>query len=144
MNIRTVLGLLWVALVMGCATPESRIKKNPELFDALAPDVQASVMTGKIAIGFPKDAVYLALGKPNREYRRTTEKGTSEVWSYTATQTRMDRQRADVTVRYRDDSGRMRSSREDVWVDVEQKTEYERVRVEFVDGAVSGIETLDQ
>lgn len=144
MNLRAVLGLLLVTLVVGCATPESRIKKNPELFDALAPDVQASVMSGKISIGFPKDAVYLALGKPNREYSRTTEKGISEVWSYTATQTRTDRQRADVNVRYQDASGKMRSTREDVWVDVEQKTEYERLRVEFAEGVVSGIETLAQ
>lgn len=126
----------------GCATPESRIKKHPDLYEGLDPAVQAAVAEGRVAVGFSRDAVFLALGEPNRTYTRTTAEGASEVWSFTATQTRYDRQRADVRVRYRDADGRTRSSWEDVWVDVEQRQEYERLRIEFVDGVVTAIETL--
>ncbi|CAM2899517.1 hypothetical protein [Rariglobus hedericola] len=81
-------GLLVALLAMtlgfaGCATPDARIKRSPEVFARLSPDQQALVKEGRVAIGFDEDAVMLALGLPDRKWTRTDAKGTQEVWSYT-------------------------------------------------------------
>ena len=58
-----------------CSTPESRIKKNPELFNSFAPEVQAKVREGEIDIGFTQDMVRIALDRPDRSYTRSTAGG---------------------------------------------------------------------
>ena len=130
-------------LMSGCATPESRIKKNPEAFAALAPEVQEQVRAGKVDIGFPSAAVELALGAPDRRYtRKTTEGRATEVWSYTSDYTTTDRQRVDARVRGYDSRGRTRIYTDSVWVDVQQRQEYERLRIELENGRIVAIETL--
>lgn len=136
-------GLLAAAL-SGCATPDARIKKNPELFNSLSPEIQANVRQGKIDIGYPKAAVQLALGPADRQYTRRTAGGQKEVWSYTATYSTTDRQRVDARVRNRGTDGNLRTTTESVWVDVEQKHEYDRLRVEFEGDLVTAIESLDR
>lgn len=80
-----VVGLmLAVLLAGGCATPDARIKRSPEIFARLTPEHQALVKEGKVGIGFDTDAVLLAVGEPDRKWMRTDAAGTSEVWSYTA------------------------------------------------------------
>ena len=86
--------------------------------------------------------VTMAMGQPIRIYTRVTSGETIEVWSYTAKTTTMDRQRVNADFRYRDSSGRTRTTTDSVWVDVARETEYERFRVEFKDGKVSAIDTL--
>ena len=131
--------------VAGCSTPESRIKKNPELFEQLAPEIQAAVKLGHVDVGFPRDAVQLALGTPNRRYTRRVGGGkTVEVWSYTSSKTDYDRQRASVRIQAYDRNGNPRTYTDSTWVDVEQKTEFERLRVELENGLVTAIETLEQ
>src|SRR5258708_11078734 len=71
-----------VALVGGCATPEYRIKQNPEAFNRLTPSQQDLVKAGRVDVGFDKDAVKLALGSPDRVLERTDQNGPSEVWAY--------------------------------------------------------------
>lgn len=144
-TLRGLAGLGLAALVLaGCATPSSRIQDNPDLFNALAPEVQAKVQAGQIGIGFPQEAVFLALGKPDREYTRTTADGQVVVWSYIRTITSTDRQRVNVDVRYRDRDGRSRSSREWVWVDVSRDREFEHTRVEIIGGVVTAIEEVSR
>jgi len=144
-NALRVAGLALLVLVAaGCATPESRIKKNPELFNSLPPEVQEGVRQGKVDLGYNKGAVLLALGKPNREYTRRSAAGSKEVWSYTSTYTTTDRQRVDADVRYRGSDGRVRTTTDWVWVDVQQKHEYERLRVEFEGDVVIAVETLER
>lgn len=71
------------ALLLGaCATPQSRIERSPDSFQALTAEQQALVKDGKIAIGFSEDAVKLALGEPQRVTQRTDEKGRSTIWRY--------------------------------------------------------------
>ncbi len=135
------IGLL--ALV-GCATPESRIKEKPEVFAGFPPEIQANVRAGKIDIGYDKDMVYIALGKPQREYTRTTAQGTSDVWSYTATYTTTSRQLVDGPFRVRDSQGIYHSVSDSVWVDVQQQHEYEKLRVEFENGKVKAIENVQR
>ncbi len=149
MNLETftkfTLSVALALAVIGCSTPASRIKKNPELFASLAPEVQAAVKQGRIDVGFPRDAVQLALGTPNRHYTRRVAGGkTAEVWSYTATKIDYDRQRADVRIRAYDRNGNPHTYTDSTWVDVEQKTEFERLRVELENGVVTAIETLER
>jgi len=131
-------------IVSGCASPDYRIKKNPELFATFPPEVQALVQQGQIDIGFEPEMVRMALGEPNRVYTRQTAGDMIEVWSYTGRNTTTDRQRVNTDVRYRDNTGRYRTANDWVWVDVARETEYERVRVEFVAGKVSAIDTLQR
>jgi outer membrane protein assembly factor BamE (lipoprotein component of BamABCDE complex) len=71
-----------VLLLQACATPQSRIERNPDSFGALSAEQQALVRAGRIAIGFSEEAVRLALGEPQRISRRTDEKGEATVWRY--------------------------------------------------------------
>jgi len=71
----------------GCATPASRIKKNPELFASYPAEQQDLIKQGKVAIGFDMDAVRLALGAPDRVRTRTNNDGTSQIWSYVTYET---------------------------------------------------------
>lgn len=76
--------LLGVLVTGGCASPDARIRRSPEVFARLAPEQQALVKEGKVGVGFEADAVRLAVGLPDRRWTRTDANGTSEVWSYTA------------------------------------------------------------
>ncbi len=55
-----------LALLAGCSTIDSRIKENPATFSKLNPKQQQMVRNGYIAVGFPQDAVYIALDKPEK------------------------------------------------------------------------------
>lgn len=79
-----VIMVMAVGLLAGCATPDARIKRSPEVFARLSPEQQALVKEGKVGIGFDADAVRLAVGEPDRRWTRTDASGTSEVWSYIA------------------------------------------------------------
>lgn len=136
-------GLVWAgAMLAGCASPDYRIKQNPELFATFSPEVQEKVRKGEVDIGFSTEAVTMALGTPRRIYTRQTKEGQYEVWSYTSSYSTTDRQRVQADVRYRDITGRTRTTTEWVWVDVPRETEYETIRVEFSGGKVSAVETM--
>jgi hypothetical protein len=138
--------ILWLGVIglVGCASPEQRIKKNPDLFATFSPEVQDAVSRGEVLVGFTPEMVTMALGKPNRIYSRQTAEGVTEVWSYTATQSSIERQRVNAQFRSRDSNGRLRTNNDWVWVDVSRETEYERIRLDFVNGVVLAIETLQR
>src|SRR5687768_13634383 len=71
-----------LAFSFGCSTPETRIRKNPELFAQLAPEQQDLIRRGQVAVGFNAEMVRLALGEPDRYTTRTDQDGMSEVWHY--------------------------------------------------------------
>ena len=131
-------------LAAGCATPEARIRENPEAFAELNEDVQAKVRQGQIEVGYSSEAVHIALGDPDRKYARTTDAGTSEVWSYVGKEYYDEQQRVHATFRIRDSEGRSRRVRDSVWADVRHAREYERVRVELRDGRVVAIESIQR
>lgn len=68
--------------LVGCATPASRIRQNPTLFESYSVEQQDLIKQGKVAIGFDMDAVRLALGAPDRVRTRVTNDGASQIWSY--------------------------------------------------------------
>jgi hypothetical protein len=70
------------ALILGCSTPDSRIRNSPDEFARLNPDQQALVKAGQIAPGFDMGAVKLALGDPDRVVIITDAQGEHQVWHY--------------------------------------------------------------
>lgn len=142
---RPLFALAAVLLLAACAsTPESRIKKNPELFASFPADVQAKVQKGEVDIGFTPDMVELAKGKPSRTYSRRTAAGDTEVWAYSGYRYSTDRQRVEVRGRFADSAGRYHNYNDWVWVDVQRQTEYDAIRVEFTNGKVSALESADR
>ncbi|MEY4939366.1 MAG: hypothetical protein RIQ93_1101 [Verrucomicrobiota bacterium] len=61
--------------------PDSRARRNPELFARLTPEQQAMVRRGNVAVGFSPEMVRLALGQPDRIQERTDVRNR-EVWNY--------------------------------------------------------------
>ncbi len=141
-SLRPLLFLL-IPLLAGCATPESRIKKNQELFDTYSSSVQNAVRKGLVEPGFTEEMAYMALGAPDRKYTRVTATRKISVWSYTDTYTTPQQQRVEGSFRVKDGSGRYRTINDSVWVDVDQFHEYEKKRIEFEDGIVTAIEEAE-
>ena len=73
-----------VALLAGCATPQTRIADNRALYDTLSAESQTLIQEGRVAVGFTPEMVKLALGEPDRVYSRTDVGGKSESWAYTS------------------------------------------------------------
>jgi hypothetical protein len=136
-------GVVFAGFLCGCYTPASRIKKHPEIFDPLPPEIKAKVQLGEIEPGYTTNMVFLAKGRPDRKYRRVTNKRQTIIWSYVRTERRRDRERVSVPVRTRRDDGRYHTSHKRVWVDVDHEREYESERVEFRDNKVVAIETIE-
>jgi hypothetical protein len=84
MKTKTITLLLLVAalVVAGCASPASRIRRNPELFASIPAAEQELIKQGRIGIGFTPDMVRLALGEPDYIARRIDRTGTAEIWRY--------------------------------------------------------------
>ena len=75
--------LVGATLLSGCSTtPDHRIRRNQELYNSLPPEAQAAIRAGRVEVGFTPDMVLLALGKPASQHTRTSEQGTTEVWTY--------------------------------------------------------------
>ena len=133
---------LLVLVGAGCATPETRIRDNPALFASFPPDMQTKIRQGQIAIGFSQAAVRMALGEPARVYHRATTQGTNEVWAYTSYEYRTLPQYTAVMAPV---SGPWLNSAYPpgvVLLDVQQRQEYEALRVEFEGDKVTAIEAL--
>lgn len=77
-----LLSLLSLVLLAACASPETRIKDDPESYGKLTPLQQEQVRKGDISIDMPDFGVELALGKPDSVTERTEAKGTVSIWHY--------------------------------------------------------------
>jgi hypothetical protein len=71
----------------GCATPESRISKNPELYNSLPARQQQLVTQGQIAPGMSRNAVWLAWGGPGQKVNGYARGNATETWVYYTTTT---------------------------------------------------------
>ena len=77
-----------LALVLAsCApsTPDARIAAQPELFEQLPAGQRELVRQGRIDKGMGTDAVYLAWGRPSREYEGSDGDVATLRWDYTGT-----------------------------------------------------------
>ena len=69
----------------GCATPESRISKNRDLYNSLPPRQQQLVTQGQIAPGMSRNAVWLAWGGPEQKVNGYARGTATETWIYYTT-----------------------------------------------------------
>ena len=102
---------------------------------------QARIRGGQIDLGYSPDMVRIALGTPQQRYiRRITGGNTREIWIYLATQSRYERQRADIDGLTVSGPGGTRSVGGSAWISVWQERDFIRYRIEFHNGAVVAIE----
>ena len=71
-------------LLAGCATStvESRKKERYNAYTELSAEQRSAVDAGQIKVGMPKDAVYMAWGKPHQVLASESSAGKQEVWIY--------------------------------------------------------------
>lgn len=79
---------LVLILVAGCASPSTRIEKNPTLFKSFPAKAQTEIENGKISVGFSPQMVEMAWGRPSRKLTEQTADGRKEIWIYSTTETR--------------------------------------------------------
>ena len=75
-----ILGLLLGALA--CASPDSRIADNQDVFDGYPPETRERIRAGEIAVGFSEEQVLMSLGEPSRRSQITGEDGAVDVWTW--------------------------------------------------------------
>jgi hypothetical protein len=73
-------GLLMASCVP--STPQARIQREPQKFEALGSKHRALVEQGQIAPGMTADAVYLAWGAPSRVFQGSKNGKMTERWDY--------------------------------------------------------------
>ena len=129
-----------LVLLAGCMSPAARIRRHPELFNSFPPEVQEKVRRGEVDVGFDKNMVRLALGDPDHVYARTMEKAKAEVWCYSGYAYRTDMYPMGGWCWYRDRGGSLHRYYDCAWVDVDYRSEYDALRVEFHDDKVAAIE----
>jgi len=71
-----------LVFITGCSTVSSRTEERPQAFNNLPQAEQDLVKQSKIKDGMSKDAVYIAMGKPDRIVPDTTHGKPGETWIY--------------------------------------------------------------
>jgi len=75
--------LLTITLLIGCQSPrDARIQANAAAFAELDPFTQNLIKQGLFDLGFTRDQVFMALGKPNKATSVETPEGLSETWVF--------------------------------------------------------------
>ncbi|MFI5356379.1 MAG: hypothetical protein ACHQ4G_03490 [Opitutales bacterium] len=74
-----VLALLGLA---GCSTYLDRAAEKSAVFAGLAPAIRENLRQGVVEIGYTKDLVYIALGKPDATQEKVSKAGAEEIWIY--------------------------------------------------------------
>jgi hypothetical protein len=96
MKINSFHSALWIALsalvvlTFGCASAprklEARKQERSATYTSLSPEMKALVDVGKIKVGMPMDAVYIAWGKPSQVVGGEDPRGAYTKWIYEGTQ----------------------------------------------------------
>ena len=79
---------LALLVLCGCATTptvEDRKQEKYGAYSQLSPEMRALVDQGKIAVGMPMDAVYIAWGKPSEVAAGESVQGPLSTWIYYGT-----------------------------------------------------------
>jgi Prokaryotic membrane lipoprotein lipid attachment site len=77
--------LVSVLLLAGCATSntiQSREKERAAAYASFSPEIKALVTQGRIAVGMPPAAVYIAWGRPAQVLQSGGPKGVYTTWVY--------------------------------------------------------------
>ncbi len=85
LSVLTPLGVASAMLLSSCApnTPQSRIEKNPGTFSQLSNSDKELARQGQIKKGMHKDAVFIAMGKPDGVSQGNRNGAEFEKWIYT-------------------------------------------------------------
>jgi hypothetical protein len=80
----------FMVLFCSCASAprkmEARKQERSATYASLSPEMKALVDAGKIKVGMPMDAVYIAWGKPAQVVGGETAAGAHTTWIYEGTQ----------------------------------------------------------
>lgn len=83
MRLARLVGMTALAAVLaGCETTQSRIRRRRAEFDSYPPEIQKMIRDGRVEVGFTQEQAALALGRPDRIDSRETAQGVQEVWAY--------------------------------------------------------------
>jgi hypothetical protein len=85
MMILPALVLALAATSCAPSTPEARIAAQPELFASLPARQQELVRQGRIDKGMGTDAVFIAWGRPSRQFEGADGEVATLRWDYTGT-----------------------------------------------------------
>lgn len=135
-------------LASGCGiyTPpvERRISKNQETFDSYPLEIREKLRIGQIDLGYKKEMVGIALGHPDKSYRRRDAQGEVIIWIYLDETVRRRRHwNVDVDLPVFDPQGHRILRRELIDLELDEYHQTIRHRVEFVDEKVSSWEQLE-
>jgi hypothetical protein len=85
---RGLLAAAAAVVLSACAasTPVTRVAQAPQLYEPLSSAQKQAVMEGRVVEGMSPDAVYLALGRPDRVIRGSDNGRPFEQWRYTELQ----------------------------------------------------------
>ncbi|MBE7537606.1 MAG: hypothetical protein HS122_04265 [Opitutaceae bacterium] len=85
MNLQTLIVAGASGLALGlsaCSSVQDRMDRDPSTYAGSSREDQALIRNGKVAVGFTREQVRMALGDPTGVATRTTAEGSQEVWSY--------------------------------------------------------------
>lgn len=146
MKTTALLILMLAALALtACNTVHSRIEEKSSLFNSLDPQTQERIKQGLIDVGFTKDMVYIALGRPDREHDRLKSDGHETTWVYKNYWQEYEGTRTVGMRRYVYYDPALRAYRvyyQPVRAEIYSAREEERTRVNFKDDRVVSIETV--
>ena len=126
--------LLLVALLLtGCASIDSRIRRNQAAFDLWPDHVQEAIRKGEVLLGFTPAQVRVALGEPPRVYARTSVEGEAEVWAY-------DQRGWQFSIGVGISTGGYNSVGAGATTDRRHERSEDAVRIVFEDGKVTSVE----
>ncbi len=135
-------------LVSGCMSAqqirEHRIEQNQNIFKTYSTDIQEKIHHGQIDLGFSRQMIELAWGRPDRIYTRFTKDGLLTIWTYTFIQTQTRTQYITVPVYVTDHRSKINTHYRKIWIGHDTKREYPIARVEFDKEGVTAIEYLDE
>ncbi len=76
------LGLLLLAGLTACSTPQTRARRSPAVYGALSKPDRRLVLQGGVHDGMSRDAVFIAWGQPDFVHRKTDKSTETETWIY--------------------------------------------------------------
>lgn len=133
--------------IAGCISPEARrekrISQQIDIFYEYPEDIRTMIRAGRIDIGFDENMVYLAIGNPHSVSKRKDAGGSSTVWQFYRNIRHTDYDTVHVPVTHLDEHGQPHIHYELVTVDHSWYEKQLRMQIEFVDGKVVALETID-
>ena len=87
MKLPLLIATLLIALLTGCArsTIQSRLQEKQAAYSGLSAETKSLVDQGRIKVGMPMDAVYIAWGKPSEILEGQNAQGSFTTWRYYGT-----------------------------------------------------------